>query len=111
MGLVRLALSESMILAAFGSLVGLLLSYWISGLLVTFLPIENSGARYQRRPEYERALFHRRLDGFDYLAIRPDSGARGYAPGCRAHFEERVGLRISCRRSDRLSGVCLFSRR
>jgi Acidobacterial duplicated orphan permease len=44
MGLVRLALSESMILAAFGSLVGLLLSYWISGLLVTLLPIENGGA-------------------------------------------------------------------
>jgi len=44
MGLVRLALSESMILAAFGSLVGLLLSYWISGLLVALLPIENGGA-------------------------------------------------------------------
>jgi predicted permease len=48
--LVRLALTESMVLAAFGGSVGLLLSYWISGLLATFLPIENSGAVLSAAP-------------------------------------------------------------
>ncbi len=41
--LIRLLLTESMVLAAFGGAVGLLLSYWISGLLIPFLPIENGG--------------------------------------------------------------------
>jgi predicted permease len=48
--LVRLVLAESIILAALGGLAGLLFSYCISGVLTTFLPIENSGALISATP-------------------------------------------------------------
>lgn len=49
--LIRLLLTESMVLAALGGAVGLLLSRWISGLLIPFLPIENSGTIFSATPD------------------------------------------------------------
>lgn len=55
--LLRLVLTESMCLAILGCLVGLLLSYWISGLLITVLPIENGGSVISAVPDMRVLCF------------------------------------------------------
>ncbi|HSU62176.1 MAG TPA: ABC transporter permease [Bryobacteraceae bacterium] len=49
--LIRLLLTESIALAALGGIAGLVLSRWISGLLITLLPVENAGTIFSTAPD------------------------------------------------------------
>jgi predicted permease len=55
--LIRLLLTESIVLAALGGVAGLLLSQWISGLLITLLPIENGGTVLSSTPDLQVLCF------------------------------------------------------
>jgi predicted permease len=51
MALVRLMLMESLVLSFAGGTLGLAFSYWISGLLVAFMPYDNVGQAFRTAPD------------------------------------------------------------
>ena len=55
--LIRLIMSESLLIAAVSGLLGLLLSDWIASLLVSLLPFNNIGAAIQTTPDWRILAF------------------------------------------------------
>ena len=97
--LIRQTLTESLVLATCGGLVGLVLSIWVGDLLISVMPFESFTRVALDRAGPSRRAVHRGAGADHGAGVRPDSGAAGVEARAQSHAARGGGQPVRRRAS------------